>query len=668
MEKESKKPIEIVGEVEKELKKFLNQFMKGWDEETNIYYGDIWENNQNRPFENNVFEIIEGELPVLTDSISGITANVEDPEYMDQAKNLVKAVEWVLKKEQFQIKHPQLVRDSLVAAPGYLYIDHDINGRDGDGAIKLEILPYYQVRLDGAVSLLEDSAKDQIDLYRRKNWLKTRYPKFADEISSMKAKSDSADKHSDRGRETQDTGGRNKRSRPMRHTADDILKLQITYIKDTSLEDIPIEETAQLLEEENELLTNGDPADVNIYQDHDAHIESHQDLNANIKESLGLSPEASFEEVETVIEQLLEQNPDGDFANLLMILKINENHIEEHSTLKKENPKGGRLKYPGGWRVIETIQKTVVYDGTSRYDHNEFPVVPWYCYKDGTIYGFSEVRNLVDSQRMQAVMSYKEYKGLQKVANPSLAIFKDSGLTKDDVTNEDGGVYEIKDGSKPPVHIQPGVVSEQVSRFNANRSQKMQDISGINEATQGKMPTPQTAAMTVEKVQNQAIGRIRLKDRLNDHYSMKRLGRLIASNIIQFWTTEKVLRLENKDGSHEAVIFNPLDMQDLDFEIDIAPGSMAGVDKDSYNAMLMGFLQSQHITFDQFLEVADIPKAEKLRELTSTEQQKAEAMEALQMELLQMKGQFTPEALSEEEVEILEQSEMMGANQGQPAT
>jgi len=358
----------------------------------------------------------------------------------------------------------------------------------------------------------------------------------------------------------------------------------------------------------------------------------------------------------------MEENPEAkELAEGLMLLKIIENHIEEHVTLQKENPKGGRLKYPGGWRVLESIQDKVLYDGASRYEHNEFPVVPFYCYKDNSIYGFSEMRNLVDPQRMQAVMEYKEYKGLQKVANPSVAVFKDSGLTKDDVTNEDGAIWEINMGSKPPTHIQPGQVSEQVSRFSQKKSDKMRDISGVNEATQGKMPSPNASGVSLERIQTQAIGRIRLKDRLNEHYSVKRMGTLIASNIVQFWTTERVLKLEDTPEGKQQLMFNPLEMEDLEYEIEIAPGSMAGVDKGAYNTMLLGLMNSQQITLEQFLEVAEIPKTDKLKELVSTEKQKAEQMQALQMENLQLKSQLAPESLSDEELELLESSNE-GAN------
>lgn len=658
MVEKEKTPLEIRDDVERELKKYQEQFKSSWKECEDIYYGDIWLNGQYRPFENEIFKVVESEVPVLTDSLSSITANVDDPAYSEQAQNLVSSIEWVLKNQKFPIKKQQLVRNSLISAPGFLYVDYDINACDGSGEIQLEVIPRSQVRLDGSVSFIEDSSKNQLDLYRRKSWLKKRYPKFADKIDQMAAKEDVKDEDAHRGRETQDTGGRNKRCRPKRHTAKDILKLQITYIKDSTLIPVPKEESLENAQKENSEFMEGEAAEISLLHDHAVHMEEHLKLAAEIKTEFGLPPEVEFEAVEEFVEQLTQENPEADFSEKLLILKMVENHIEEHEILAEEKPNGGKPKYPGDWRVIETIEKEVVYDGPSRYKHNMFPVVPWYCYKDNTIYGFGEVLNLVDSQRMSAVMAYKEYKGLQRIANPQVALDKGSGITKDDYSNEDGAIYEISEGSRPPQHIQPGNVSPQISQFTRDRSEKIRDISGITEATEGKMPHPNAAAATVERVQTQSVGRIRLKERNSEHYSMKLLGKMIASNILQFWTSEKVVKLEKEGADLRQVIFNPLDMQDLKYEIDISQGSMAGIDKNAYNAMLMGFLAQGLITLPQFLEVAEIPKSGKLKDIVSTAEQEAQQMQALQLENAQLKAQFMPDQLTEEDQALLQNSGM----------
>jgi hypothetical protein len=262
---------------------------------------------------------------------------------------------------------------------------------------------------------------------------------------------------------------------------------------------------------------------------------------------------------------------------------------------------------------------------------------------------------------MQAVMGYKAYKGLQKVANPEKIANQTSGLTKDDITNEDGAVYILPDGGTL-ANIPPGVISEQVVGFGNSKIVNMQSISGMTEVTQGKLPSPNAAAITVERTQQMAIGRVRLKDRQNTYYSIKRMGHITASNILQFWTNEKTLKLEDQGGDVSAIVYNPLEMDDLDFDVGIAPGSMAGVDKDSFNNLLTNYLNTGHLQFDEYLQFVDIPKAPKILEVVKARLDIQAQMQEIQNQNLKLKGQFAPDLLTPEEQQAfaqMQQAEMM---------
>ena len=235
----------------------------------------------------------------------------------------------------------------------------------------------------------------------------------------------------------------------------------------------------------------------------------------------------------------------------------------------------------------------------------------------------------------------------------------ETGLTEKDITNKPGQIYFIPQGSQIR-NIPPGEISEQVVRFQRDRVQAMIDIGGMAEVTEGKMPSPNAAASTVKALDNRAIGRIRLKDRINQHDAIKVLGELTYSNILQYWPDGKKIKLENKNGNIESIVFNKLDYEDLKYEIHISPGSMAGVDRESYNTYMMGLLAAQHITFDEFLEVIDLPKKEKLLDMINNRKQsEAEAMgqelEAAKVTNIELKGTISPELLGPEEKPIFEQ-------------
>lgn len=648
------KTIELVKNTKKTLKRYREPKEKLWKEEEEAYFGKIWKNSDGyRPYENYVFQVIESIVPILTDSYPSIAVKVDEPSLVPQVKNFQKAIDWVFEQQNFQLKLPLAVRQSQISAPSYQHVYYDANANNGEGEIKIENLNWRQVYLSGNSEFIEDCEKVVIELDRSKTWLKLNYSKFTDEIE--KAKSEFKEKSSDNGDlERYDNSGYSKRDIPEKYQDEDMLVLTKTFIRDYSLEEIPEEDTLKDLEVEKESLDQNLSPNINKWENHKAHIEAHLQELAEIYAEVGLTPDQGKEAFEQVLEQILAENPESGVESLLIKVTLLENHIEEHAVLMKENPKGGRLKYPNGLRCIETLNDVILYDGKSRDEHNEIPLTAYYCYKDGTIYGYGQVRNILDSQRMQAVLQYKEYKGLQRVANPKVIVDKETGLTEDDITNEDGAIYVIPQGTNIR-DVQPNSVSPQIGQFNNDRRRAISDISGVNEATQGKMPSASASGVTVERIQTQAIGRIRLIDRQNQRYSIKRLGLLIAKLIVQYWTEDKTLALENIDGEYEQIIFNPLEMQDVDYEIKIAEGSMAGVDKESFNGFLATLLNAGHLSFEEFTDLAEMPKMSKLNEIAKNKNQITAQLEQLQQENLLLKGQFAPQSLSKEEAEAFAQ-------------
>lgn len=644
------------------LKEYRKQFEQLWKDERAAYYGDIWKSSgENRPYENFLFQVVESEVPILTDGFPSATAKVLDPERIEQGKMLDNAIEWVLKQQSFNMKLPMLVKESLIDAPSYLHSYYDANANNGEGEIKLEIIPWQNVWLHGGAQFIEECESAVIKLSRSKNWLKLNYKNYADEIESLKPEEYIESEDGRRGRESFDVGSLNsKRSVPKPYKDKNQLCLTKTFFKDYTIVPIPEEETLQQLQDKDAKLANGMIGDIEKYQDHKAHIEWDINKISEIKSSIGVPPDTSTEEIEEYLERLGDEDQTAQYGELIYQIKLLEQDIEAREYCLKDNPKSGKLKYKNGLRVIEQIDKLVVYDGESRDHHAQIPIVPFYCYRDSTIYGFGELRNILDSQKMYAVMQYKEYKGSQRVLNPRVIIDRESGLTAEDITNEDGEILVLPQGTN--VRQDPaGQISPQLGQFMDRRKDSIFSISGINEATQGSMPNPQASGVTVQRLQQQAIGRIRLKDRQLQYYSIKRMGELLASLIIQYWDNDKILDLEN-DGDFRQVIFSPIELEDLEFNMEISQGSMSGIDKEMFEAKMLQFLQMQQITFKEYLEVSEMPRAEKLKALIEERENKDAQIEELAQENLILKAQFTPEQLTPEEQEQVQQlSQQMGS-------
>jgi hypothetical protein len=655
-----KESLKIVNRVKDDLSKFRKQIEKNVQEEQEAYWGEIWKNsNENKPYENHIFKTVETQVPIMTDSMPSPAVMPYDSAYLEQAKNLGKAIDWVNKDQNFELNYPILVRDQLITGIGYLYTYFDANADFGNGKIIDEVLKWEQVWVSGRSALIDGADKCRIELFRSKDWLKITYPKFAEKIDKLEGKEKPTS--AGHGYETVDVGAKSaKRVVPKSYYDSDTLCLVKTFIRDYSLTEIPQEETEQDLQIELEALNNGQIPDLNKWEDHNAHMQVHAQLLAELYEQMGASPELGIDGLMELVEQLSVDNPEADFNAILSQIRLLETHIEEHKILAEENPEGKKPKYKNYLRVIDSVEGLVLYDGELLDEHGEIPLVPFHCHKANHFYSFGVIRNLLDSQRMQAMMMYKEYKGLQRVANPAKKVDRETGLTKDDITNEDGAIYILPQGTTIQ-ELPPGQISPQVGQFQLERQRAIQDISGVNEATEGKIPSPTASGVTIERTQNQAIGRIRLLDRQNQYYSIKRLAKLRASMIIQYWTSEKVLKLEDANGDYNQVIFNPLEYQDLSYDIEISSGSMAGVDKDSFNGLMASFLNAGHITFTEFLQVAEIPRKEKLLELVTQRQDQQAEIQNLQRQNIELKASINPQLLSPEEMQAFE--EMMREKQ-----
>jgi hypothetical protein len=147
---------------------------------------------------------------------------------------------------------------------------------------------------------------------------------------------------------------------------------------------------------------------------------------------------------------------------------------------------------------------------------------------------------------------------------------------------------------------------------------------------------------------------------------MRRLGILTSQLILNHWSTEKQLRLRSDNTNIQTFVFDPLEMSDLEFTVDIAQGSMAGIDKDALNAFYMNLLSSQQITFEDFLMVADFPKKEILLGKLNERNQQAQQMQELQNNLnklqeenIKLTGAKSVELLGNEERKVFDAAKRM---------
>jgi len=631
---------EVIAKIDKlycEAKEYRAQFESKWKEEQRFYMGKQWKFTDRRPVKNWCFTIVEGELPILTDSRPASDVIPYQQEQMEDAKILSTGMNYVYDEQNLMLKVNEVMRNALKAGPaGYHYVGFDPCGEDGEGRITIKTLPWDQVFLDPSASLIEEANYAILDIPTKKEEAIKLYPKKKKDIeaictSNENAHGDLIDQYIDPTRWDGVGGISDETFEKSRYKSEDTITIRETWMKDYSMEKIPMEITQEEIVKESQEIMQGVNPDIGLYENHEEHIRSHTEHKiAIVASALGILEDQ-------VTDELIEAAR-ADDQRIAVMLTLLEDHIEEHLLYQEDNKAGKRPKYPNYMRQVISIEDLVLYDGAPEVDDGMIPLVLYYCYKTGdSIYGFSEIRNLISCQKSFNEMDYSEYKGLKLNANSGWVKDENSGVDSDTLTNEEGLVVTKVQGTEVR-RLEPGSISPQLGIRKQSDQIAMEQISGVNEATQGRRPTGVTAAQAIRYLQEQSVGRIRLKTRMLEEYSMLRLGKLITARIVYYWNTERMLRIYDQNGKIQYVKYDPERIQQMRYEVKVVPGSTAGLDKEAIFTVMSNLADKGVILPKTFIESVDIPYKNKiLEDLEANDQMKAQ-LEALAMENQELKA------------------------------
>jgi hypothetical protein len=638
--------LKIIKEVKSELSEYRKPFESDWNKYDNAYYGKQHKTGDDvKTTKNHIFKLVETEIPMLTDGMAIPTFTAKRQDKQAPADILAAATKYVYQDQNLMLLLPSLLRSSAMSAPGYLYVLNNPDAECGNGKIEYRQLPWKSVFLDGNAQTIEQSEKCRIEIGMRKDAIIRTWPEHAEKIKELTGTT-KKDSHDDGNYEKRDVAGENHTSgKPKAYSSKDILTYVETWVKDYSLTDIDEDETNEEIREVLNAIENGNSPEASKWENHDAIINAVKQKRAELLSSVGLNGDASFEQVSDHIESILQQNPEAEeLKSGLLIVKIIDEHVEAREAFKKLNPTSQMPKFEDGWRLIKSVGNVILYDGESNQKSGEIPLVPFYTYKDDTVYGFGIVKNIFNAQQTLNDVDFREFEGLRVCSNPGWVADHESEVDDNTLTNKPGIVVKKNKGTEVR-RLEPGMVSPQLDARKKFDQLAMESIEGVNEQTMnGAAPVGSASGVAVQKIQTQPIGRIRLKGRNLEYYSMRRLSIITAGLILDNWTEEKLLRFRNGEGDVEEIYFNPIEMEELEYTVDISPTSMAGVDKDQLIAFYMMLLNNQHIDFEMFLSatpefVGKNILVKTLKEKTNKDQAIQQAQEQYESQLQELQKQ-----------------------------
>lgn len=614
-----------------------------------FYDGYQWrDNNENRRPKNIIFQLVESEVPLLIDPMPSTDIISQEDDMDEIAEVLQAAKDYVYREDDIFLKDVHAVRSNLIRGQAYQYVDYDPDGEKGEGSVTVKNLDWNQVYLDPAATNVDDARFTIITIPISKDDLKRRFPKTFKEAEGKPLKdiytfssSKYMDENQNLGRSNGSDGGSRFDSKGMTH-------IEECWLKDYTLVKIDDDETQIELTKETMELQNGINPDVSKWEDHPTHIDGHLEQKIFIAtEMLQIAPEQ-------VTEQDIEALMQDEQAALLF--NIIDDHIEMHKTYIEnldEDEIGRRPKYPNNLRLVIKTGDIVHYDDAPEVDDGMVPLVTFYCYKGNRPYADGIVKNIIPMQKSLNEMEEKEMKGLKLVANPGWIIDKQSGVDQDTLTDEDG-IVVVKEQNTEARRLEAGQVNPQLNNRTTKEYEFAQRIEGVGETVLGEAPNHVMSGVSLRRLQQQSLGRIRLKSKMIES-AIYRRDMLLVSRIIKYWSTERKLRVNNGNGKYKYIKFDPKLIRDFKYDLVLAPGTMAGMDNEMIYETYKELLIAGAIDMKTFLEITNLPKKQVILDKLDEADQTAAQMEQLQQENLMLKAQFAPESLTPEEVQLVQQ-------------
>lgn len=649
-----------------EAVKFYKNYEEPKSEQERMYDGDQWKNFDptNRP-KNHIFQIVESEIPLLMDPMPTTAILAHDEEnFGEHALVLEAAKKHVYKQQNVFLKDVIAVRSMLKTGIGYQYIDFDPDGERGEGSVTVTNKNRKQVLIDPSTDDIDQARYVIIESPISNDDLRRRYPKTAEEAISAPTKDIFLFSGKKGTRENQNLyAGSGKKVD--RYDSEDMGFIEDYWLKDYSLEQIPDDETQIQLTEESGQLQQGINPDITKWEDHEAHINGHREQKMIIaSELLGLPPEQITEED---LQRIIESDP-----QVGLIFNIIDDHIEMHMMyVESMDPEeiGKREKYPNNLRLIVKTGDVIHFDGAPAVPDGLVPVVLFECYKDeGPAEGI--IKNIIPMQKTINELDAKEFKGLKIVTNPGWRCDVQSGVDPDTLTDEDGIIIEPEQGTEVS-RLPPGQVSPQLENRSRREYEAMNRIEGTGETVFGEAPKGDPSGVMLRRLQQQSLGRIRLKSHMMAS-AIYRRDILITSRIMKMWSTERKLRAEDANGNIQFIKFSPKMMKDFTYELDFPQASSIDNDPEVINQTYQNMLDKGQITPRMFAKLTNAPKKQELlKMLDENDEVQAQAQELqaqneqLQKDMLMLKANLAPSSLTPEEAKMVEQFAIQEINQQQ---
>lgn len=206
------------------------------------------------------------------------------------------------------------------------------------------------------------------------------------------------------------------------------------------------------------------------------------------------------------------------------------------------------------WRCVVVAGNRVLMDSMADelWSHGQHPYDRYVPMETGEWYGKSMVELLAPMQYRINKIVNSVANNIDLMGNPVFIDDTRSGLSRTRITNRPGERLTVNPNARADYIQPPQPTSTTASDLVAWYVQEMERVSGLSAVVRGASPTGRNAQGVIDSVQEAAFVRIRKAIR-NLSHTIGSSGDKLASMIVEFYDTERLVTLLSTGGNQEAL-------------------------------------------------------------------------------------------------------------------
>lgn len=262
-------------------------------------------------------------------------------------------------------------------------------------------------------------------------------------------------------------------------------------------------------------------------------------------------------------------------------------------------------KENGTINVIYAANGNVLKHIKNIYRHGQYPFIPFVAEKRRkSIVGISEVRNIMNNQKLLNKLVELPTTSALLTANPIALIQSGSGIDKNKWVSKPGMVWEVKDTTNAVKWLEPPSFQGDVYKLIDLMTQYIERIGGIYDANTGETPGAVTAAAAIQLLQEQ--GSIPIKGIARNLYaSIKEVYEQMIELVKEFYTEDRVIRINGENGGYEFINFNAIKYADVDFDIKVSAGASTPTSKAYIAQLAADLFEKQLLLPSEYVEMQE---------------------------------------------------------------